>query len=138
MQLDTNSEYGRRVLRRLANDEIIWLTTTSRDGTPQPRPLWFYWNGETILMFSRPDGYKVRHIQERPRVALHLNSTPQGRDIVVILGTAAIESGASEAEKADYLEKYREGIKRINLTRESMTEIFSTAIRVWPEKVRGF
>lgn len=39
--IDRSSEFGARVLRRLEEDEIIWLTTGGKDGAPQPNPVWF-------------------------------------------------------------------------------------------------
>ncbi len=49
MDIDTSTEFGQRVAGHLANDQVIWLTTVNPDLTPQPSPVWFLWDGETLL-----------------------------------------------------------------------------------------
>lgn len=71
--LDLTTEFGQRVIRRLAEEHLIWLTTVSSDGTPQPRPVWFLWDGETFLIYSKSNTYKLNHIVRRPQVALNLD-----------------------------------------------------------------
>ncbi|MGI8476026.1 MAG: hypothetical protein ACR2OO_06625 [Thermomicrobiales bacterium] len=41
MQIDASSEFGRRAAKRLAEDQIVWLTSVGGDGTPQPNPVRF-------------------------------------------------------------------------------------------------
>jgi len=52
--IDLTSKFGHRAARRLAEEKIIWLTTMDNLGHPQPRPVWFLWNGASILIFSQP------------------------------------------------------------------------------------
>ena len=138
MKLDANDPIGQQILERLQHEQVIWLVTTSSDGTPQPRPVWFWWNGETFLIYSQPAAYKVRHIARSPRVALNFNSTPDGDDVVIFTGTAHIASTpVPAAEHASYLAKYATDIPIIGMTPESYSARFSTVIRVTPEKVRG-
>ncbi len=78
MVIDTNTEFGRRVAQRLSDDDLLWLTTVSRDGTPQPSLIWFHWDGETVLIYSQPDTPKLRNIAENPRVSLHFQANLEG------------------------------------------------------------
>jgi len=39
---DPTTPFGERVARRLREEPVIWFTSTSRDGTPQPNPVWFW------------------------------------------------------------------------------------------------
>ena len=136
--IDLTSDFGKRAARRLAEDEIIWLTTTDNQGTPQPRPVWFLWSGETILIFSRPQAHKVSHIKLHARVALNLDSANSGEDIVVLLGTALIDpSPISPAEMEAYIEKYRQGLVSINMTENEFKDSYHTIIRVTPTHLRG-
>jgi PPOX class probable F420-dependent enzyme len=136
--IDTTSEFGSRVARWLREERIIWLTTVRSDGTPQPAPVWFHWDGQTFLIYSRPDTPKLRNIVRNPAVALHLDSDGQGGDIVVITGKAQIQPDAPPAhEVAEYAEKYREGFVRIGMTAEEMARVYSVPIRVTPTGVRG-
>ena len=41
--------YGERVRRRLTGEMTIWLRTAGRDGTPQPNPAGFGWDGGDSL-----------------------------------------------------------------------------------------
>ena len=139
MLYDPTTPFGARVERRLREEEVIWLTTVRRDGTPQPNPVWFVWNGETLLIYTLPDSFKVRNIRRSPRVSLHFDSGVNGEDVVVFTGTASLDENAPTAqENPAYLEKYGEDIVRIGLTPKSMSASYSVAIRVKPEKVRGF
>ncbi len=139
MQIDTNSEYGARVVRRLREDKIGWLTTVGADGTPQPSPIWFLWDGETALIFSKPDAPKVRNIRARPRASLNLHSDASGGDIVILTGEATIDAAEPPAEHLSaYLEKYREGIKGLGMTWEQMAAEYSAVIRFKPAKLRGY
>ncbi len=47
--LTCRSLYGERVRRRLTGEMTIWLTTVGRDGTPQPNPVGFLWDGGDSL-----------------------------------------------------------------------------------------
>jgi PPOX class probable F420-dependent enzyme len=136
--IDLTTDFGHRVEKRLWDEWIIWLTTSGSDLTPQPRPVWFYWNGLDFLIFSRPDTHKLRHISVRPLVSLHLDSDGRGGDIVVFTGLARILEIAPPVEEVEiYFEKYRVGLKRLDLTPEAFAQRYRIAIRVTPETLRG-
>lgn len=137
--LDLNTKFGRKVKRRLKNEQEIWLTTTDANGIPQPRPVWFWWDGETFLIYSEPDAHKLKHITKNPNVALNFNTAPDDGGVVVFTGTAALAPDAppSYQHKA-YLGKYRQGIKDLKMTPEEFSARWSVAFRVTPEKVRGW
>src|SRR5919106_5756809 len=108
---DLTSRFGRHVNRRLRQEKIIWLTTVDSHDTPQPRPVWFHWDGKTILIFSEKDKAKLRHISHNARVALNFNTDKDGGDVAVVVGDAKIlnEPVAPNRVKA-YLRKYGKGI----------------------------
>ena len=136
--IDFSSEFGQRAYRRLQDEEVLWLTTTDSRGIPQPRPVWFLWDGATILVFSQPQGRKVAHIQQHPRVALNLNCTFTGGEVVVLLGEAAVlAEPVAEDQMQAYLEKYDKGLQDINMTPESFKDSYHTAIRIKPTHLRG-
>jgi PPOX class probable F420-dependent enzyme len=136
--LDFTSPIGRRIKRRLRDEHIIWLTTVDVHDTPQPRPVWFHWDGETLLIFSQTHAAKVRHIQRQPRVALNFNTDAHGDDVGVLIGEAVIvaEPIAPNRLKA-YLRKYRQDIKDIGMTVASFQAEYCVAILVTPVKLRG-
>jgi PPOX class probable F420-dependent enzyme len=55
MHIDTSTPFGQRVVQRLREDVVIWLTTVRADGTPEPSPVWFLWDQETFLIYSLRD-----------------------------------------------------------------------------------
>lgn len=131
--------FGRRALRRLKTDKVIWLTSVDADGTPQPRPVWFQWDETNILIYSRPGTGKIRQIAANPQVALHFNSSEEGDDVVVFLGEARIQdSPIPEGRRKAYLRKYRQGIEDLEMTPESFTSSYRVAILVRLESLRGF
>ena len=138
MALDFSTDFGKRAQERLEREQVGWLVTAGGDGTPQPSPVWFLWDGETFLIYSEPNTPKVRNVQRQPRVAFHLNSDEHGNNVVTLTGEASIETGATLADvPAAYIEKYRDGIASINLTPESMIAAYSTVVRIRPTALRG-
>ncbi len=137
--LTFTSRFGRRVNRRLRLEKIIWLTTTDSHHTPQPRPVWFHWDGRTVLIFSERSAAKVRHIAHNPRVALNFNSNEDGDDVVVLIGEARILRNPPSAGRVRaYLRKYRQGIKDIGMTAPQLMATFAVPILVHPKAMRGF
>lgn len=136
--IDLSTPFGARVAGRLATDVVIWLTTVRADGTPLPSPVWFLWDGETALVYSRPDTPKLRNIAARPLVALNFDGDRDGGDIIVMTGSAKVDPAAPPADQlAAYLEKYRERIAGIGMTPASFAAAYSVALRVTPTSLRG-
>ena len=138
--IDLTSDFGRKVKQYIDTQDVIWFTTIGSDLTPQPRPVWFVWDGATFLIFSQPD-HKVRHVSTHPRVALNFNTDSEtgDKDVIVFSGTAMIDTSAPPAHNMPaYFQKYREGIAGLKMTPEEYGEKYSVAIRVTPAHVRGW
>ena len=135
---DTNTEFGRRVSVRLEEEQIIWLTTISKRGAPSPRPVWFLWDRDSFLIYSRPNTYKLEHIRDNKQVALNFDGDGLGGDIIIFSGNAYIDKGTPNADQVSaYIEKYREGLKRINMSPKQFGESYSVAVRIKPTGLRG-
>ncbi len=134
--IDLTTELGVQAAKRLKEDYIIWLTTTSPDGTPQPNPVWFYWDGKSLLIYSQPAAHKVGNIARSPKVSVNFQANDEGVDFIVLTGDASIDKKPPEHDSR-YIEKYREHIPKIGLTPESLAASYSTLIRVTPAKLRG-
>ncbi len=136
--LEFTTRLGRRINRRLRQEGIIWLTTVDAHRTPQPRPVWFHWDGRTVLIFSERNKAKLRHIAQNPRVALSFNTDRYGDDVGVVIGDAMILRELPPATRIQtYLRKYREGIKDIGMTVPQFKESFAVPILVTPKAMRG-
>jgi PPOX class probable F420-dependent enzyme len=137
--IDTTTEFGARAEQRLREDGIGWLVTVARDGTPQPNPVWFLWDGASVLIYSAPGQAKLRNIESNPNVALHLDSRSTGDDIVIVTARAEVDRSAPPVhENPPYVTKYREEMLRLGLgSPQEMAETYSVPIRLIPRKVRG-
>ena len=139
--IDFKSKFGRKTLRRLKGEYFIWLTTVDTHGAPQPRPIWFIMDGDDLLLYSKPNAFKLRHIVNNPNVSLHFNTTDEKgeNDIMVFLGEAEIYPKTQPADKNPaYLRKYRAGIKQLGATPKSFAEEYSTVVRIKLTSLRGW
>lgn len=136
--IDWQSSLGRRALQRIDHEQVMWLTTISASGFPQPRPVWFVWDGATFLIYTLPGAYKLKHIAHNPNVALNFNATEDGDDIQVILGAARVDDAAPAViDNAAYCAKYHAGFHTINMSEEAYSAMFCVAVRVTPVRLRG-
>ncbi len=136
--IDPTTEFGARVEKRLLEEQVIWLTTVSPSGMPQPNPVWFYWDGDTVLIYSQPDAYKVKNLINNPKVSLNFEGVAeQGENVIVLTGEAVMEENGSKIDPA-YEKKYHQAIIDFDETSEDLIASYSVAIRVRIEKVRGF
>ncbi|AYY12500.1 TIGR03667 family PPOX class F420-dependent oxidoreductase [Actinobacteria bacterium YIM 96077] len=137
---DPATPFGRRVRERLRDEWLIWLTTVGKDGTPQPNPVWFLWDGaDQILTYNLPDAYRMGHMAARPQVSLHFNSNQDGGDIVVLRGVAErVHDEAPPHESGPYLDKYRSGMIHVSGSIEAFGTTYSAPVRIRITRVRGF
>ena len=138
--IDFTSKFGRVVKRYLEVQYVIWLTTVDANLTPQPRPVWFIWQDDAFLIFSKPQAHKISHITKNPKVALHFNTDETGdKHVIVFTGEAAIDPNSPAAHQVPvYFEKYKDGITDLGMTYEEFSRDYSTAIKIKPTEVRGW
>jgi PPOX class probable F420-dependent enzyme len=141
--IDWSTKFGRKAKRHLRQEHTIWLTTVGPDLTPQPRPVWYTWDGKTFLIYSRPNTHKVQHLTAHPQVALHFNTdAPTGdTDVIVFTGTAAVVTDVPPANKnSAYMRRYRARIAGLSdaNTPAKYGAAYSVAIRVTPTHLRGW
>ena len=137
--IDVSSERGARADSRLRQELVAWLVTVAADGTPVPTPIWFWWDGETLLVYSQPAKPKLRHIETNPRVAVALRTDEHGDALVVITGDAAVDHGAPRADElSGYVEKYHASIARLGSDAVGFAAEYSVALRIRPTKLRAW
>ena len=136
--IDFTNEFGSRVRQQLESEHVIWLTTVGQDNTPQPRPVWFLWDGTSLLIYSQPETHKLRHIARSSNVSVHLNTDSEGHEVAVLTGNAMVDPSAPPADgNAEYMAKYDEGIAILEMTPSQFAGDYSVAIRVAPRRLRG-
>ncbi len=127
------------VEQRLHDELIVWLTTVTRTGRPQTSPVWFLWSDGQFLIYSLADTARVRNLRSNSNVALNLDGNGLGGAIVTFEGTARIDDDADPASaNRQYVEKYRERMKRNGWTPEEFSRRYPVAIRVTPLRVRSW
>jgi PPOX class probable F420-dependent enzyme len=135
--LDTTTPAGRRVQSRLQKEIVIWLATAGAEGRPHAVPVWFWWDGDSFLIYSVP-GQKVTDIEANPKVTLHLNTTAEGGDVVRIDGDAKRLRRHPLAYKVPhYIRKYATQIKSNSWTPDSFSRQYHIALRVRPTRFRS-
>ncbi|HUG14765.1 MAG TPA: TIGR03667 family PPOX class F420-dependent oxidoreductase [Thermomicrobiales bacterium] len=135
--LDTSTDRGRHVERRLREDIIGWLTTVRPSGQPDSVPVWFLWDGEAILVYSRPEQTKMQNIAHNPRVTFTVDDTKGGGDVIRVEGTAEYAGDfVPSHENVAYQEKYSSGIARIGYDAEEFAASYSAAVVITPTRFR--
>lgn len=123
------------VEERLRTDQIAWLGTVRPDGQPHMVPVWFFWDGESVLVFTKPEYQKVRNLRRNPRATLTLDDTKNGGDVVIVEAEAELlVQPAAEVVPPAYVEKYAAGIVGLGMTPEGMTAAYRQAIRLRPTR----
>jgi PPOX class probable F420-dependent enzyme len=139
--IDFRSKFGRFAKKHIQREYFVWLTTVDSNGTPQPRPVWFIWEEGSFLVYSQVKAYKLQHIRENPKVALHFNTEDDlgEKRMIVFSGTAKIDRKSPPAdENRAYLKKYKSGIARLGANPEQFSGEYSVAIRITPTHLRGW
>ena len=122
------------VNQRLQTDYIIWFATIHGD-RPHLVPVWFLWDGTSILIFSKPNTVKVRDIRKNSNVTLALEAGNEGDDVVLIEGEAVLlDPAAVSATLPAYVQKYAQLLQDMGVNAQAMAAEYSQPIRVIPTK----
>ncbi|MFZ0666891.1 MAG: TIGR03667 family PPOX class F420-dependent oxidoreductase [Acidimicrobiales bacterium] len=131
------AERRSHVEARLGANLMAWLTTVRPDGQPVSVPVWFLLReDETILVYSQQKKLKLRNIRHNPKVALGLDVTDLGRDIIRIDGTAQhAEHIAPADQNQQYAVKYAERIGAMFGTADKFAALFSAPVLITPTRL---
>ncbi len=136
--LDTSTQRGQHVERRLNEDIIAWLTTVRPSGQPDSVPVWFLPRDGKIVVYSRPDQTKMRNLAENSKVTLTIDNTNGGGDVIRIEGIAEhVADYPGCHEIPEYVSKYAERMAYIGYgTPENFAKTYSAAIVITPTRFR--
>ena len=120
----------------LEREPVVWLSTVRPDGGPHLVPIWFWWDGEAVLVFSKPGAQKVRNLRAHPSVMLALGDAEDDFDVGLLRGRAELlESPTSEVLPTAHLDKYADKLASIGLERRGIRgDLFAGH----PDRARGF
>ncbi len=91
----------------LDDAEYLLLTTTKRDGTAVPTPVWFQGSGGRFVVVTGAESGKVKRIRNNPRVEVAVCNS-RGTILpgaAVLAATARVLEGAAADEAADQVKK---------------------------------
>jgi hypothetical protein len=121
----------------LYSTNLARLAYNWRDGTPRVVPIWFHWDGETIVLGSPPNAPKVNVLPNNSKVALTIDRDEFPYHALLIRGTAHVETVEGVtleyeacAERYFGEEQGREWVENVRQMSPQMTRI-----RVKPEWV---
>lgn len=124
-----------RIDRMLRCTPVVWLSSVRPDGAPHVVPIWFSWDGEAILIASKPNAQKVRNIRANEMVMLALGEPENDFDVGMLQGRAElVDEPAARALPTSHLAKYRDQMAAIGLDAEDFTATYSQVIRIVPTR----
>jgi PPOX class probable F420-dependent enzyme len=134
-----DTPFGARVRERLRDERFAWLTTVGADGTPQPNPVWFLWDGaDSVLVYNDNTSRRLARLAAGCRVSLHFQADEAGDDVVVLTGRSEPAPDAPlPAANEEYLAKYADDIAGIG-SLDGFAERYDVPVWIRIERVRGF
>jgi PPOX class probable F420-dependent enzyme len=124
-----------RLDRMLRTERVVWLSSVSPDGSPHLVPIWFSWDGESLLVASKPHAKKVRNLRANPSVMLALGEAEDDFDVGMVEGVAELLGAPSAAVLPEgHLARYRDQMAAIGLSREEFLATYSQVIRIRPTR----
>ena len=122
-----------RALPMLESAHTVWLSTVGGDHAPHLVPTWFLWDGEALLVFSRPGAVKVRNLRRHPRLMIALGEPDQDFAVSLIEARATLLPGPAQVPDA-FFAKYRRPLAATGLDDETYRRTFTQAIRIVPTR----
>ena len=123
----------------LRSDPVVWLSSVQPDGRPHLVPVWFHWDGDRIVAFSKPHARKVDNLRDQPLVMLAVGTPGPGFDVELIEATAELpEAPAAELMPSGFGTKYGELLRRAGLTAQRFAEVYSQPIVLRPTRFLGY
>ena len=123
----------------LEREQVIWLSSVCPDGRPHLVPIWFLWDGDSIVVFSKPDAQKVRNIRAEPRVMVAIGQPGFDFDVELVDGVAELPGGPIARHLSDALAgKYAGLVDGAGITVDRFAAIYSQPIRIRPTRWLGW
>lgn len=124
-----------RIDRMLDASTVVWLSTVCADGLPHLVPIWFSWDGRSVLIASKPNAKKVTNLRANPAVTLALGEPDDDFDVGIVEGLAELlDEPAVTALPVAHLAKYRDQMAAIGLTADEFVATYSQVIRIRPTR----
>jgi PPOX class probable F420-dependent enzyme len=115
--------------------DVVWLSSVRPDGGPHVVPLWFLWDGDSFLVFSKPDAQKVRNLRSNPRAMVAIGEPGLEFDVELIEAVAeVVPTPTRDVLPSAFARKYGERVARGGLTCDRYADVYSQPIRLRPTR----
>jgi PPOX class probable F420-dependent enzyme len=123
----------------LRTDPVVWLSSVQGNGNPHVVPVWFHWDGERIVAFSKPNARKVDNLRLHPRVMLAVGTPGPHFEVELIEAEAELpDAPAEQLVPTGFGAKYLDLLRRAGLTLQRYTEVYSQPILLRPTRFLGY
>jgi PPOX class probable F420-dependent enzyme len=122
-----------RVLPMLTQERTAWLSTVSPDGAPHVVPTWFWWDGDALVVFSKPGAAKVRNLRANPRLMVAVGDPEDDFSVGLIEAEAALVDGQAQVPDA-FFAKYASELGRAGLEPATFTALYTQQVRISPTR----
>lgn len=123
-----------RLDRFLTSEPVVWLSTVRPDGAPHLVPIWFTWDGTSLLVFSKPGAQKVRNLRANPVAMLALGEPADDFDVALAEARVELaEAPATELPEA-HVAKYADRMAALGLSPEEFLATYSQVLRITPTR----
>ena len=136
--MSVSSAAAQRLDRFLASEPVVWISSVRPDGAPHLVPIWFTWDGASLLVFSKPHAQKVRNLRANPTVMLALGDPRADFDVVLVEARAELDPLPARCLPAEHLAKYGERMAALGLSADAFVETYSQVIRITPDRPLGW
>jgi PPOX class probable F420-dependent enzyme len=131
---DQYAAHNARLDRFLSEEPVVWLSTVRPDGAPHLVPIWFTWDGTSLLVFSKPGAQKVRNLRANPVAMLALGEPKDDFDVAMAEARVELlDEPATELPWA-HLAKYSARMAAMGLSPDQFVATYSQVIRVTPTR----
>jgi PPOX class probable F420-dependent enzyme len=121
-----------RVRPMLDDERVVWLSTVRPDGTPHLVPTWFLWDGDAIVVFSKPGAAKVRNLRANPRLMVAVGDPEDDFSVGLIEAEATCLEDARVPDA--FFAKYAAELGPGHLDAASFRATYTQAIRIVPTR----
>jgi len=124
-----------RVDRLLRTGPVVWLSTVCPDGRPHLVPIWFWWDGASVLIASKPHARKIANLRANPECMLAIGDAEADFDVALIEARAELTPISTRSLlEAGLLAKYRDRMASVGLPMAEFEATYSQVIRITPTR----
>ena len=123
----------------LSSQAVAFVATIGKRGEPQVTPIWFLWDGERVLAFSKPHARKVENLRHDPHVMLAVGTPGPDFDVELIEADAELPATpTAELMPSGFGKKYAELLRHAGLSVQRFMEVYSQPIVMRPTRFLGY